>query len=258
MTALLDAEDLVKAFRGVRALDGVDLSVPAGTTFGVIGPNGAGKTTLFNLISGADTPTAGTVSLGGRDITGMGPHLVNRLGIARTFQTSRLFRHLTVLQNVLVAQQREARSSLRGLVIPRPRRERRLRAEARELLDSLGLGQHAGQLAGTLDYGAQRRLEIARALATGPRLLLLDEPAAGMRPAESAALADEIRRLREREVTVLLIEHQMSLVMSVCERIAVLSFGNKIAEGAPAEVRADQAVIDAYLGPGDEPDGASS
>jgi branched-chain amino acid transport system ATP-binding protein len=248
----LDVAGMTCRFGGLVAVNQVTFSIHGGEIFGLIGPNGAGKTTLFNLITGLTRPTEGRLHWQGDDITGAAPHRVAAIGIARTFQNIRLFGELSALQNVMIAQHVHSTTGLwRGVLgLPASRREeRRIREAAYELLELVGLVDRAQAKARNFSYGDQRRLEIARALALRPRLLLLDEPAAGMNTREKAALSDFIRDVRSLfDLTVLLIEHHVPLVMGLCDRIAVLDFGNLIALGDPAVVRHDQAVIDAYLG----------
>ena len=248
---LLEVSGLVKRFRGVTAVDGVALSVRPGEILGVVGPNGSGKTTLFNVISGLYRPSSGRVQLDGRVISGLRPYRISRLGVARTFQHLRLFRDLTVRENLLVTLDRTRTAwSWRYVVWPVGvwRHERILRRRAAELLARFGLAQFAAARPGTLPYGIQRRLELARAMAAGPRLLLLDEPAAGLNGEEQRQLAAIVRSIRDSGVTVVLIEHNMGLVMSLCSRVVVLDSGTVIAEGAPAEVARNPLVLEAYLG----------
>jgi branched-chain amino acid transport system ATP-binding protein len=251
MKALLEVDDLSKAFRGLSAVDHVGLKVGAGTVHGLIGPNGAGKTTFFNLVSGLLPPDQGRIRLDGQSLDGLPPWRRTAAGLARTFQNIRMFGEMSVLENVMTGRHLRIASGVLGALI-RSRGFRDAEAAAKaaslDLLRLIGLAAAAGQRAGALSYGDQRRLEIARALAAFPKLLMLDEPAAGLNPAETHALADLIRGLRERGVTILLVEHDMPFVMGLCDRITVLNFGRKIAEGTPGEIRADAGVIEAYLG----------
>jgi branched-chain amino acid transport system ATP-binding protein len=250
--SLLSLDKVDKIFGGLRALKQVSLAVPEKSIFGLIGPNGAGKTTLFNVITGVYTPDGGRVSFAGQDISGESPARIANRGIARTFQNIRLFRAMTVEENVMVAGHHLHQSSVLDAMLRTRRQaedEARLRKRARELLDVMGLGKHAQDVAGSLPYGSQRRLEIARALMLSPQLLLLDEPAAGMNSQEAAELQRQIRFLRdEMGLTVVLVEHNMAVVMNVCEQVHVVDHGETIAEGPPEAIKKDPAVLAAYLG----------
>ena len=254
--ALLEVQGLSCRFGGLLAVDRFDLAMEAGSLEALIGPNGAGKTTCFNMFTGRIKPSAGRVSFKGQTLTGLKPSRINHLGVARTFQNIRLFDELTVLDNVLVGFHGGLKSNFISAIFRLPaykREERRMHERGEELLDLVGLDKFSQERASSLAYGQQRLLEIARALATGPELLLLDEPAAGMNPNETAALAQLVRRLRDRMgLSILLIEHDMRFVMNLCESITVLDHGRVIARGAPEEVQMDAAVIEAYLGAGIE------
>ena len=249
---LLDAKGVTKRFGGLLAIDRVDIAVPQGGIHAVIGPNGAGKTTLFNCLTGFVTPSSGEIHLAGERIDGLRPDLVAARGMARTYQNIRLFANLTALENIMVGLGQKQPETLLGTLLSTAAHRRTVRevtAEANRLLAAMGLSGRGDRPARQLSYGDQRRLEIARALAIQPKLLLLDEPAAGMNPVESHAMMELIGRLRDDYgVTILLIEHQMRVVMGISERISVLDHGVRIAEGTPAEIRADATVIAAYLG----------
>jgi branched-chain amino acid transport system ATP-binding protein len=254
MADLLVAEGVRKEFGGLVATDDIDFVIPQGSIVALIGPNGAGKTTFFNMLTGVYKPTSGTFVFDGEDITGHPPHAIVERGVGRTFQNIRLFQQMTAIENVLVGMHSRLRAGIVGSILnlPRVKREEAAANErARELLVYCGLSRRHEQLAGSLPYGDQRRLEVARALATDPKLLLLDEPTAGMNPQETADFTSFVRRIRdEKELTVLLIEHDMKVVMGVSERITVLEYGEKIAEGTPSEIQANERVIEAYLGRG--------
>ncbi len=253
---LLTTDHLTREFGGVIAVNDVNFNVEAGLVTGLIGPNGAGKTTLFNQITGVDRPTSGTITFDGMDITGFPAWKVSRLGIARTFQNIRLYKELTVVENVMMGLHFKVGSdpfhgrflqAIKSYVFAQ-RENRMVYEKALEWLRFFDLEAHAQDFARSLPYGKQRELEIARALAADPKLLFLDEPAAGMNPAETAHLMEVVDKIRSLGVTVVLIEHDMKLVMNICDQITVLNFGTKIAEGTPQAIKHDKAVIEAYLG----------
>ncbi len=249
--ALLEVRELRKAFGGLKAVDGVSFGVPRGSIKAIIGPNGAGKTTLINLVTGLERPNSGEVRFGGQRIDTLQPYRIVRLGAARTFQNLKLFADMSVLENVMAGRHSRTHAGLASAILRTGgsrAEEARIQADAERLLGDVGLTAHAYDRAGDLPFGKQRLLEIARALATEPRLLLLDEPAAGLNSAEAAGLGSFIRRIRDGGVTVLLVEHHMELIMDISDEILVLNFGQALAEGTPDRIKNDPAVIAAYLG----------
>jgi branched-chain amino acid transport system ATP-binding protein len=248
---ILRVDHVTKTFGGLHAVDNVSFDVAPGRVFAMIGPNGAGKTTLFNVLTGIYRPTVGQVYFEGKPIGGKPPHAVTKLGIARTFQNIRLFNYLPAVENVMIGHHSRMKAKLWDAVLRTPwsrREDARTRELALDLMEFVGVRKYADDYARNLPYGDQRRLEIARALASDPHLLLLDEPAAGLNTTEKAGLGILINRIRERGVTIFLIEHDMKVVMGISDEIVVLDYGQKISEGSPAEVRADARVVEAYLG----------